>query len=71
MTSNTREQIVHTGLPVTCKVTDHAQSGDRPNILLITMDQLRADFLGVMDIPFAKLRTSMTSPILAPTFVVR
>ena len=42
-----KEQIVHAGLPVSADIEDLAKIGERPNIVLICMDQLRADFLGV------------------------
>jgi arylsulfatase A-like enzyme len=45
-TAPIREQIVHSGLPVSCDVEDVAQSGNRPNILLIAVDQMRADWMG-------------------------
>lgn len=49
-----REQIVHSGLPVHVATDDVAQGGDRPNILLICMDQLRSDFLGVYGHPICQ-----------------
>ncbi len=40
-----KERIIHQGLPVSVSVDDVAQTGDRPNIVLIATDQYRADFM--------------------------
>ncbi len=41
-----KEEIVREGLPVSAHVPDVAADGDRPNILLICTDQMRADWMG-------------------------
>lgn len=41
------KRIIHQGLPVHAEVEDAALDPDRPNILLICADQLRADALGI------------------------
>ena len=38
---------MHAGLPVDAALDDVAITGDRPNIVMICTDQLRADFLGI------------------------
>ena len=42
------EQIINAGLPVSAEVEDAAVAGSRPNIVVICIDQLRADFLEFM-----------------------
>ena len=49
-----KEQIVHSGLPVDAGLDDVAITGDRPNILLICTDQLRADFLAINGHPMVQ-----------------
>lgn len=46
MSQPAKEQIVHSGLPVAADVPDQAATGERPNVLVICVDQLRGDFLG-------------------------
>ncbi len=48
------KQIILEGLPVTAQVDDVAMNGDRPNILLISVDQMRADILGINGHPFVQ-----------------
>ena len=48
------KQQVFEGLPVRADVDDVAAAGDRPNILLICTDQLRADLLGINGHPIVQ-----------------
>ena len=49
-----KKQIVYEGLPLKAEVHDSAVSGERPNILLICTDQLRADQLGINGHPLCQ-----------------
>jgi arylsulfatase A-like enzyme len=51
---STTKHIVHEGLPVSANVPDIAADGDRPNILMICTDQLRADWLGINGHPLCQ-----------------
>lgn len=48
------KNVTRVGLPVFADVEDVARDGDRPNLLVISMDQLRGDFLGINGHPITR-----------------